>query len=106
MSNEPKRLPTLRIKIPKSDKPHDWLQHPPDPEVVRKLHEYRQKLDIYYDNFELNQHNPMNIDEELCSLAQKELDTLMRIVEKHGIDVIQTLTKSELRAIMEASQNA
>lgn len=103
MSNELKRLPTLRMKIPKSDKPHDWLRHPPDPEIVLKLHESRQKLNIYYDSFELNQHNTMNVDEELCSLTQKELDTLMKLVEKRGIDIIQTLTKSELRAIMEGT---
>ena len=43
----------------------------------------------------------MNVDEELCSLTQAELDALMKIVDEGGFDRVYTLTKSELRAIME-----
>jgi hypothetical protein len=46
----------------------------------------------------------MNIDEELCSLTQAELDALMRIVQERGVGVINTLTKSELRKIMEENK--
>ena len=43
----------------------------------------------------------MNIDEELCSLTQAELDALMEIVRERGVGIIYTLTKSELRKFME-----
>jgi hypothetical protein len=36
-----------------------------DPEIARKLHEYRQKINIYYDAFETEQ----------CKNAMKDLES-------------------------------
>ena len=95
----------MRIKIPKSNKPPDLLNCRLDPETARKLHEARQKIDMYYDDFELSQcMDAINVDEELCCLSQAELDALMKIVETYGIEKANTLRKSELRAFMEKGE--